>query len=122
MENEFMKRGYLLPEGCKDLLDALNLKEKQDFLTFKPFKTKPKLASLPKPSVSFSPAPALLFKEIKLSAPITVGQLAEALKAKPFAIVADLMEMGIFASLKQSIDFGTASSVALKYGYLARKA
>lgn len=23
MENEFMKRGYLLPDGCKDLIDVL---------------------------------------------------------------------------------------------------
>jgi hypothetical protein len=23
MEHDFMKRGYLLPEGCKDLIDVL---------------------------------------------------------------------------------------------------
>jgi hypothetical protein len=27
MENEFMKRGYLLPDGCKDLMDVLKPKE-----------------------------------------------------------------------------------------------
>jgi len=25
MENEFMKRGYLLPNGCKNLIDVLRL-------------------------------------------------------------------------------------------------
>ena len=25
MENEFMKRGYLLPDGCKNLADAMKL-------------------------------------------------------------------------------------------------
>src|SRR5215813_2758266 len=122
MENEFMKRGYLLPKGCKDLVDVLNLKQKQDFLTFKPFKTKSQLPWLSKSSVSLPPGPPTVFKEIKLQTPITVAQLAETLNAKPFAIVADLMEIGMFASLKQCIDFDTASAVALKYGYLARKA
>jgi hypothetical protein len=28
MEHDFMKRGYLLPEGCKDLIDVLK-KSKQ---------------------------------------------------------------------------------------------
>jgi hypothetical protein len=28
-ENEFMKRGYLLPDGCKDLADAMKLKGQQ---------------------------------------------------------------------------------------------
>jgi hypothetical protein len=27
MEHDFMKRGYLLPEGCKDLIDTLKLKQ-----------------------------------------------------------------------------------------------
>lgn len=26
MERDFMKRGYLLPKGCKDLIDVLKLK------------------------------------------------------------------------------------------------
>ena len=29
MENEFLKRGYLLPDGCKDLIDVLKLKEQK---------------------------------------------------------------------------------------------
>ena len=36
MENEFMKRGYLLPDGCKDLADALKLKQKHSS-SAKPF-------------------------------------------------------------------------------------
>jgi hypothetical protein len=32
MENEFMKRGYLLPDGCKDLMDVLKPKEQQPLL------------------------------------------------------------------------------------------
>ena len=27
MENEFMERGYLLPNGCKDLIDAMKAAE-----------------------------------------------------------------------------------------------
>jgi hypothetical protein len=30
MENEFMKRGYLLPEGCKDMVDVLTPKKQPE--------------------------------------------------------------------------------------------
>lgn len=29
MENEYMKRGYLLPEGCKDLIDVLQRRDRR---------------------------------------------------------------------------------------------
>jgi len=46
MENDYMKRGYLLPKGCKDLNDVLKRKQKRAKRARFPF---PKLhAQLPK--------------------------------------------------------------------------
>ncbi len=41
-----MKRGYLLPEGCKDLIDALKLQEREN--TAKKASALPPLSNEPK--------------------------------------------------------------------------
>ncbi len=54
---------------------------------------------------------------IILKPPIIVRDLAEQLKRKPFQIIADLMEAGVFASVNQSIDEAVAQKVCAKYGF-----
>src|SRR5436190_23460969 len=95
MENEYMKRGYLLPPGCKDLIDVLKLKEKkqQALLT-----ALPQLPPLPKifgttlkpwmPISVGKPASLPPVKgEITVPAETTVEELAALLGQKPFQIV-----------------------------------
>ncbi len=53
---------------------------------------------------------------ITLKPPIVVRELAEALKQKPFKIIADLMEAGVFATVNQAIEEKTAVQVCAKYG------
>ena len=43
--------------------------------------------------------------------------LAEQLKRKPFQIIADLMEVGVFANVNQSIDEDVAQQICAKYGF-----
>ncbi len=50
-----------------------------------------------------------------------VKDLASTLRLKPFKVVADLMEMKLFKSPDEAVDFETASLVALKHGYRARR-
>jgi translation initiation factor IF-2 len=57
-------------------------------------------------------APVLTIKP-----PIVVRELAEQLKQKPFKIIADLMQLGVFATVNQSIDEPVAQKVCLNYGY-----
>ena len=57
-------------------------------------------------------APVIIIKP-----PIVVRDLAEQLKQKPFKIIADLMESGVFASVNQAIDDKVARSICVKYGY-----
>jgi translation initiation factor IF-2 len=54
---------------------------------------------------------------ISLKPPIVVRELAEKLKLKPFKIIADLMEAGVFANVNQSIEEAVAEKVCNKYGY-----
>jgi hypothetical protein len=130
MEQEFMNRGYLLPPGCKDLIDVMNLKAKlslsppqldyflealkkhKQFLKFEPKQPSPQpVAPLP-PMVG----------QIVVPAETTAAQLAPLLGLKPFQIVADVLELGFFVTAKDPLSFEIISSVARKHGFLAIKA
>src|SRR5690606_1595106 len=49
---------------------------------------------------------------------IVVRDLAIELGIKPFKLISELMEMGIFASINQSLDEEVASTLAAKRGFL----
>ena len=55
-------------------------------------------------------------KIITIKPPIVVRELAEQLKQKPFKIIADLMEAGVFANVNQAIDEKIAAQICAKYG------
>lgn len=126
MEHNYTKRGYLLPEGCKDLIDVLKRKQKpaQCLLPLVPKQG----AKLPKgywrvvkPRKRPHPLPPVK-GEIIVPDQTSVSQLAALLGRKPFMIVADLIEMGVYASVWQLLDFETISRVARKYGFVAKNA
>ena len=54
---------------------------------------------------------------ISIKPPIVVRDLADQLKQKPFKIIADLMEAGVFASVNQAIDEKVAQRICAKYGF-----
>jgi len=105
---DYSKRGYLLPKGCKDLIDVINL-QKSAKLQW-PWQVAQ--SSTESPPVTG----AIVVRE-----GISVGEFAALLGQKPFKIIADLMELGIFASLKQVVDFETMRRLARKYGYEAKR-
>ena len=53
---------------------------------------------------------------IIIKPPIIVRDLADRLKIKPFKLIADLMGLGVFATVNQSIDESIAQKVCAKYG------
>lgn len=103
MDLDYSKRDYLLPPGCKDLIDALKLAP---------------------PGSSHAPLapgePASTMQVLLVPNPTSVAHLAALLGQKPFKVIADLMELGVFASVKQLLPFETVAAVARKYGYLAK--
>ncbi|MCU0792514.1 MAG: translation initiation factor IF-2 [Opitutaceae bacterium] len=57
-------------------------------------------------------------KIIHLKPPVIVRDFATTLGMKPFKLISELMEVGIFASINQSIDEAVAAKVAEKHGFL----
>ncbi|MCP5522743.1 MAG: translation initiation factor IF-2 [Verrucomicrobiales bacterium] len=68
----------------------------------------PKLPPMPRPET-------LTAGELTMKPPIIIRDLAERLKRKPHQIIADLMEMGVFATVNQSIEPEVAQRVCVKY-------
>ena len=56
-------------------------------------------------------------KVITLKPPIMVRELAEELGRKPFQLIADLMQMGVFANVNQAVDEPTAKQLCAKNGF-----
>ena len=106
MNYDYNKRDYLLPEGCKDLIDVLKLDAQRKALE----------QQTPKP-----PAPPQIVGEVLIPAHTTVLQLASILNQKPFRIIADLMEISVFANVNDELDFKTIVKVARQHGYAVKK-
>jgi hypothetical protein len=104
MDHDYKKRDYLLPEGGKDLIDVLRL-------NVQPVQEQPSaLRSLPP-----------IIGEMTVADKMTVADLATLLKQKPFKIIADLMELGVFANVHETIVFEAIAQVVRRYGYAAKK-
>lgn len=75
-------------------------------------------AGRPPEPVRATPKPVLPegAQVIVIKPPIVVRELAEQLKQKPFKVIADLMELGVFANVNQAIDEKVAVQVCAKYG------
>lgn len=54
---------------------------------------------------------------ITLKPPIVVRDLAEKLARKPFQLIADLMELNVFANVNQAVDENIAQRLCAKYGF-----
>ena len=54
---------------------------------------------------------------IIMKPPIVVRDLAEQMKRKPFQLIADLMQMGIFANVNQAVDEPIAIKLCAKHGF-----
>ena len=118
MSFEHFERGYLLPKGCKDLIDVIGLHaESKLFFKLPSVHSKPQTGISLKPS---SPAPAMK-GDLFVSDNITVKELAALLGQKAFKIIADTMELGIFANVSQPLSFKAVSQIAEKYGYTAKR-
>ena len=103
MDYDYSKRGYLLPPGCKDLADLL----------------KPKVAVSLKPKATTSSASEITAPPADqlIEGQISVRDLAAVLELKPFQVIADLMGLGVFATVNQEISRDLATQVARKHGY-----
>lgn len=56
-------------------------------------------------------------KIISLKPPVIVRDLANNLGIKPFKLIADLMEVGVFSNVNQAVDDQIARQICAKYGF-----
>ena len=111
MNYDYSKRDYLLPPGCKDLIDVQKLEARE----------KSEGAGMDIKAASVKPSPPIV-GEVIIPAHTTVLQLASILNQKPFRIIANLMEIGVFANVNQTLDFDTIAKITRRHGYTARNA
>jgi len=127
------KPRFLLPDGCKDLIDALRLREKPEPPPEPPaplakaasVDSSPPLVGevLPPGVVGLAAgSPKNLPASVTLSDPVTVRELAAALHLQPFHVIGSLMELNIFASVGSPLPFGTAAELCARFGVVASKA
>ena len=62
-------------------------------------------------------AEATELKKIHVKPPIVVRDFAGEIGLKPFKLISELMEMGIFASMNQSIEEAVAAQLATRHGF-----
>lgn len=120
MTFENFERGYLLPKGCKDLIDAIGHHREPES---KIFVKLPFVHSKPQTSISLksAPSPPAMKGDLFVSDKTTVKDLAVLLGQKAFQIIADAMGLGIFATVNQPLGFKATSQIAKKYGYIAKR-
>ena len=120
MENEYMKRGYLLPKGCKDLTDVVKLENNPNFH----WPSLPDKIAFYETAMTWKQSAPLppLTRQIFVSPHTTVKELAALLEQKPFKIICDLVELGTLASVDDALDFKMVFVIARKYGFTAIKA
>ncbi|MDB6131891.1 MAG: hypothetical protein JWM59_134 [Verrucomicrobiales bacterium] len=116
-EPESERPRYLLPFGCKDLIDVIRLQESQGRQRQRreedPKQTVPVFAT---PPVSAPCVPQEFPPFVSIPDPVTVRDLAVALGLKTFVIIKALMKMDIFVNPDIKLDFAIASKVCARYG------
>ncbi len=56
-------------------------------------------------------------KTLQIKPPIIVREFAKMMDVKPFRLISELMDMGIFASMNQAIEEATAIEIAKRHGF-----
>jgi len=106
------KPRFLLPDGCKDLIDALRLQEPQS----EPEAIADFMPTTPSPS-SGGPLP----ESVSIPDPVLVRDLATALHMKGYEVIRALMDQNVFASPQTMLDFQRASALCSHFGVVAHK-
>lgn len=90
-----------------------------------PLKAPPLPGSSPNPLLASAPASLSVtvtqvgdVKLISMKPPVIVRDFATALGMRPFQLISELMQMGIFAAITQSLDEAVAAKLAEKHGFI----
>jgi hypothetical protein len=98
---DYSKRDGLLPEGCKDLADAIKHEQASA------------LPPVPPPPIT---------RQVSLPEVVAVKYLAEVSGASLYTIALDMQELREGTSVDRSVDFELAAKILRKYGIAAKRA
>ena len=107
----FDRCDYLLPAGCKDLVDSLRLEKAKGH-----FQQGQKVGRVFLKKLEQKELPV-----VYLPSSVVVRDLAKAVGAKLYHVINVLKQMGAFTSVEQRIPFHTAAKVAKRYGYISKR-
>lgn len=137
--SESEKPRYLLPEGCKDLFDVIVQQEQTAEIlrqkaaiseALEKLTSKASLDSMSMLAAYYAAAEekqsAAPFQKLPLYItipdPVSVTDLATLLQLKPYQMIAILIKVDCFASVKSEISFDTAFMACARLGVEAKKA
>ena len=104
---DYSKRDYLLPPGCKDLIDVLRLNQSTAASLWQSAQRRRRKSNPP------------ITHHVTVPDPVSVKQLIELAGKKPFCIITDLMELGLFVNIDGTVSFDIAARVLRGYGIVA---
>lgn len=112
LEPEPEKPRFLLPDGCKDLMDVVHLQQMEAL-------TKELRSDMPAKLRKLSPK---MPDAVTLPDPVTLHELASALHLKPFVLLQALMQFDIFAAPNTRLPYDRAAALCLLCGVTPTKA
>lgn len=110
MDHDYAKRGFLLPEGCNDLVDVFKFQNPESCAVLLDVRARSTHCEL---------MPQIL-GELAIREPITVQELAALVGQHPSRVIGDLLDISIYSSVATEVRFGAASKVARRYGFKAK--
>jgi len=114
---EVTKRKFI-PISSKDLKDGEAETYEEVSKTYKPFHLRKKRSlSLVKPKKTEITIPKAIKRKIKVLEGITVGLLAKRMRVKAAEVIKKLMDLGVVATVNETIDIDAASLAAHEFGY-----
>ena len=117
-EEEITKRRFA-SISSKDLKDeeAVETHEEVSKIYKPPAFRKKKPLSLVKPKKTVITIPKAIKRKIKVVGGITIGQLAKRMSVKAGEVIKKLMDLGVMATVNETIDTDAASLAAHEFGY-----
>jgi hypothetical protein len=118
MSYDYSKRGYLLPGGCKDLVEISfyrlpeGCKVLLDVAGFKARKEHTPNLSAPIPKIT---------RDVIVPEQTSVRRLAALLGKHPSRIIIDLLELDVYSCVTTQLEFKVISKIARMYGYNAKR-
>jgi len=119
--NDPSNRGFLLPGGCKDLIDALHLRKAQVMNPQVLSQLQIRSPGSKGGGLNFPKRGARRLEVVQLASEVTVRQLAGALQIPLAKLIELLQRRKLFTGVEQKLPFYTAAKIAWQFGVVVQR-